>query len=75
LYKKIIDEGYILCIGTGLPIGIEITETEHQQITDALAQKPTREGYYYKLRDDTKTWDEFEIIPEPETDRQIEEVE
>lgn len=63
--KKIVLNGYVLAISTSIA-GIEITEAEHQQIFEAMANKPVKDGYYYKLRDDTKTWDEFKIPEEEE---------
>lgn len=65
--KKFLSNNYILAVGEEID-GVEITNQEYNEIVTAMNNKPEKEGFYYKLRDDNKQWDEFEIIPDPETD-------
>ena len=66
-YYKMTDNGYILCIGTGLG-GIEITESEYNEILSVIHNKPTGTATTdYHLREDL-TWEEYEIPPMPEPD-------
>ncbi len=64
-YVKQINNGYIVSIGTN-GYGTEITESEYNTILDAIHNKPKREGYDYRLREDL-TWEEYElpVIEEP----------
>ncbi len=66
LYKQISD-GYIFAIGKGLG-GTEITQTEYDAISSAIAEKPERTGNTdYLLREDL-TWEAYEVEPEEEPD-------
>lgn len=66
MYKFVAD-GYIIATGENFPNGIAITSEEYQQITEARNNLVRRDGYYYMLRNDTLTYDEFKI-PTEETD-------
>lgn len=59
--RKIVVNGYIVSVSNS-NIGVEITDEEYSLINEALANKPTKDGYYYKLKDGSLTWEEFEII-------------
>lgn len=62
---KSIENGYIIYIGIGNG-GVEITETEYNEILTAIQNKPVaRDGYDYRLKTDL-SWEEYEkTIPEP----------
>lgn len=64
--RKIVANGYIVSVSNS-NIGIEITDEEYSLISEALANKPIKEGYYFKLKNDL-TWEEFEIITPTETE-------
>lgn len=65
-YYKIINNGYILAVGTGNG-NVEITEQEYNETLNAISNMPTApQGYGYKLKDDL-TWELYElpqIVPE-----------
>lgn len=64
-FYKIIDNGYILRIGTGLD-GTEITETEYNEIMSAIQNRPqATETTDYRLKTDL-TWESYEREPDPE---------
>lgn len=66
-YYKYIDNGYIVCIGTG-GMGEEISEAEYNELKAVIDAKPSRwETTDYRLREDL-TWEEYEVEPleEPE---------
>lgn len=63
-YKKVIIDGYILGIGTVEGQG-NITEEEYKNLQNILHNKPSKEGYRYRLNADTLEWEEY-IPPEPE---------
>lgn len=63
--RKIVVNGYIVSVSSS-DIGIEVSEEEYSCITEAIKNKPSREGFYCKLKDNTLTWEEFEIITIPE---------
>lgn len=67
-YNKIIDNGYIISVGTGNG-GTEITEQEYAEILATIRNKPTaRDGYGYRLKTDL-TWELAELPPvEPDVD-------
>ena len=51
-YYKLIENGYIIAIGTG-PGGTEITKSEYDEIMEIILSKPDAEpGYDYKLKED-----------------------
>ena len=66
-YFILIKDGYIDAIGTGG--GTEITEEKYAQIMEIIRNKPHKDGYDYRLREDL-TWEEYEL-PEPEEDENI----
>lgn len=65
---KIIDNDYIIAIGTGAS-NEEITEEEYTEILTAIHNKPAaRDGYDYRLKTDL-TWEEYEVtdpVPDEE---------
>ena len=66
-YYKLIENGYIIAIGTGGG-GVEITEGEYNTIMAVIQGKPPRtETTDYHLKTDL-TWEEYErpVDPEPE---------
>jgi hypothetical protein len=66
-YYKILDNNYILAIGTGLG-GIEIIETEYNHILSLLHNIPIApSGYAYRLTEELE-WELYEapIIEEEE---------
>lgn len=62
-YFKIIDNGYILAIGTGGG-GTEITEAEHDAIMAVIQQKPAWENDTDCHLKTDLTWEAYERIPE-----------
>lgn len=66
-YYKMLDNGYILAIGTGDGY-TEITEDEYAEIMAVIQIKPARTSTTdYILREDL-TWEAYEVEPEPEPD-------
>lgn len=66
-YYKIVDDNYILAIGTGNG-GTEITEAEYNKILSIIQTRPqSTETTDYRLRVNL-TWESYEIEPEPEED-------
>ena len=66
-YYKIIENGYLVGIGTGAG-GIEITAEEYESLLNHIQNKPIAEsGYDYRLKEDL-TWELYElpIVPEEE---------
>ena len=64
---KIVANGYIVSVSNS-NIGVEITDDEYSRITEAIENKPIKEGYYYKLKDGSLTWEEFEIVIIPDNE-------
>ena len=61
-YYKIIEDGYVLSIGTGSG-GSEITKEEYEDIISVIRSAPTAEsGYQYRLKADL-TWELAELPP------------
>ena len=61
-YYKIIEDGYVLSIGTGSG-GSEITKEEYEDIISVIRSAPTAEsGYQYRLKADL-TWELVELPP------------
>lgn len=61
-YYKIIEDEYILAIGTDTG-GEEITEAEYEEIMAVIRNKPERtETTDYRLKEDL-TWEEYEVDP------------
>ena len=53
---KVIEDGYLLSIGTGLG-GSEITKEEYENLLSVIRSAPTAEpGFQYRLKADL-TWD------------------
>ena len=66
-YYKVIQDGYIVAIGTGGG-GVEITEAEYDTIMAAIRAKPARtETTDYHLLENL-TWQEYERIDPPPDD-------
>ena len=64
-FYKLIENGYILAIGTGGG-GTEITEQEYNTIMEVIHQKPARtETKDFRLTE-SLTWEEYNRPPEPE---------
>lgn len=69
-YYKLIENGYIVGIGTG-PGGVEITVEEYNKILALVKAKPTAEaGYDYWLKEDL-TWELVEVPIIDPTDEEI----
>ena len=69
LYKYVSD-GYIVSVGSG-GMGEEITEAEYDEIMTAIQNKPHRDGYDYRLRENL-TWEEYEIpTPPPDPSEEV----
>lgn len=62
-YKQISDD-CIAAIGTG-PGGVEITESEYNEIMAVIQNRPQADGKGYRLKTDL-TWEEYDLPPEPE---------
>ena len=63
-YYKLIENGYLTAIGTGVG-GIEITEEEYNSLLTHIRNRPEApSGYGYRLKEDL-TWETYElpIIP------------
>ena len=58
------DSGTLLAIGTG-PGGVEITESEYNEIMAVIQNRPQADGKGYRLKTDL-TWEEYALPPEPE---------
>ena len=64
-YVKVMDNGYILAVGSGIENGVSITVEEYNKILAAIKRKPpATETVDYRLREDL-TWEAFDR-PEPE---------
>lgn len=69
MYKKIVKDGYIVCVGKTV-CGETITEEEYNSIMTAMQNRPAEnDGLGYRLRDDI-TWESFEIISNVPTEEQ-----
>lgn len=69
-YYKNIENGYIDAIGTGGG-GVEITETEYNEIMSVIQNKlPRTETTDYHLKEDL-TWEEYEREEEPMDDIEL----
>ena len=68
-YYKIIEDGYVLSIGTGSG-GSEITKEEYEDIISVIRSAPTAEvGYGYRLKTDL-TWELYELPPVEEVEQE-----
>ncbi len=63
-YNKYISGDEIIAIGKGAG-GVEITETEYNEIMSIIKSCPNVEGKGYRLKTDL-TWEEYDLPPEPE---------
>ena len=63
MFVKIVSDGYILGVADA-PSGMEISESEYNELTNIFHNIPVKEGYMYKLRTDL-TWEEVPREPEP----------
>lgn len=63
-YNKYISGDEIIAIGKGAG-GVEITETEYNEIMSIIQNRPAAEGKGYRLKADL-TWEEYDVPPEPE---------
>lgn len=65
MYKKIIQNDYIVAIGIG-DFGTDITENEYTEILAIIRNKPQRtETTDYRLKTDL-TWEAYEVEPQPD---------
>ena len=68
-YYKIIENGYILAVGTNTG-GEEITEVDYDEIMTVIHNKPARtETTDYRLKENL-TWEEYEVEP-PDPDPEL----
>lgn len=66
MYKKIIENNYIIAIGAGI-VGEEITESEYNELLFVIRAAPTSpRGYTYMLNAVTLEWELVEMPPAPE---------
>lgn len=63
-YNKYISGDEIIAIGKGAG-GVEITETEYNEIMSIIQNRPAAEGKGYRLKTDL-TWEAYDLPPEPE---------
>lgn len=61
MYAKVIEDGYIVSFGTGIE-GVEITESEYNQIMYVFNNRPHAEDKGYKMKADL-TWEEYNLEP------------
>lgn len=57
-YYKNIKDGYIIAIGIGEGF-IEITEAEYNELSEVISNKPRKEGYWHRLKEDL-SWEAYE---------------
>ena len=68
-FYKLIENGYILAIGTGSG-HTEITGAEYDEILSVIHEKPARtETTDYRLKEDL-TWEEYQVEP-PDPDPEL----
>lgn len=63
-YNKYISGDEIIAIGKGAG-GVEITETEYNEIMSIIQNRPAADGKGYRLKTDL-TWEAYDLPPEPE---------
>ena len=72
-HYKLVNNGYILAVGTGLG-GEEISEEYFNKVLNVIKQKPARTATTdFRLKEDL-TWEEYEAPPEPEPEPTAEEI-
>lgn len=57
-FYKNIKDGYIIAIGIGEGF-TEITESEYNELSEIIANKPHKEGYWHRLKEDL-SWEAYE---------------
>lgn len=73
-YVKVIENGYILAVGSGVENGISITDGQYEEILSAIRRKPLKVGDIdFRLREDL-TWEEY-TVPPSDPDPEISEAE
>lgn len=66
MYKKIIENNFIIAIGEGI-VGEEITESEYNELLFVIRAAPTSpRGYTYMLNAVTLEWELVELPPAPD---------
>lgn len=60
-YYKIVEDGYITSIGTGIG-GSEITSEEYDELMTVIRSCPNEEGKEYRLKADL-TWESYDVEP------------
>ena len=60
-YYKNISNGYVISVGVGEGF-TEITQEEYNTLLSKIHEKPTKDGYAYRLKSDL-TWEEYEYVP------------
>lgn len=64
MYKKFIENGYIVAVSETCNDGIEISREEYNSIIEALNNRPQlEEGFSAMLKDDSHEW---ELVANPE---------
>lgn len=72
-YYKLVNDGYILAVGTGL-CGEEISEEYFNKVLNVIKHKPARTATTdFRLKEDL-TWEEYEVPPEPEPEPTADEI-
>ena len=73
MYKKIIQNGYIVAVGSG-DFGTDITEDEYNALLEILQNRPQETAEIgYRLKTDL-TWESYEKEPQPEPDLTADEI-
>ena len=68
MYRKVIENGYITAVGTGID-GDNISKAKYDEIIGIIHSAPKApEGYQYTLRASDLEWELSEIPPEPQND-------
>lgn len=61
-----------MIVVNGYILAIEKTDADYDELHRIISEKPADpEGYQYRLRFDTHTWDLVELPPEPEPDPDV----
>lgn len=68
---KLTENGYVLAVSTTAIDGIEITETEYNDILSALRNRPQpKDGFSLMLKDGTLEWEYMPAEPKPLTEEE-----